>query len=197
MVVHIKNSVAFQLGALRRGFKDGSLDEDVVENIDETHFVVDFDNGKTLGFSGEKQIMYADVVSGGQGMTMVVRLSGGASSQIPPPMIIFMNAEGKPIRGVKENVPGVCYGTSKKGWMTLYREYLNEKNGNKGRPRGRKKTVFLDNCSGHLEADECREELDAINSDLKFSPPNATDLCQPADSFVIAKIKDAWNMKWN
>ncbi|POM81398.1 Hypothetical protein PHPALM_633 [Phytophthora palmivora] len=91
--------------------------------------------------------------------------------------MIFMNAEGKhPIRGVKDNVPGVCYGT---------------------KPRGRKKTVFLDNCSGHLEADEYHEEFDAINSDLKFFPPNATDLCQPADSFVNAKIKDAWKMKWN
>ncbi|ETM02331.1 hypothetical protein L917_01187, partial [Phytophthora nicotianae] len=34
-------------------------------------------------------------------------------------------------------------------------------------------------------------------SDLKFFPPNATDLCQPADSFVISKIKDAWKAKWN
>ncbi|KAG3124885.1 hypothetical protein PI124_g23107 [Phytophthora idaei] len=63
--------------------------------------------------------------------------------------------------------------------------------------RGRKKTIYLDNCSGHLEADEYRAEVDAINSDLKFFSPNATNLCQSADSFVISKIKDAWKVKWN
>ncbi|OWZ21184.1 hypothetical protein PHMEG_0004301 [Phytophthora megakarya] len=96
-ILHIEKCVAFHLGELRQGFADGSLDEDAIENIDETHFVVDFDNGKTLGFSGEKHIKYADVVSGGEGMPMVGNY---------------------PIRGVKDNVPGVCYRTCNKGWMT-------------------------------------------------------------------------------
>ncbi|EGZ12176.1 hypothetical protein PHYSODRAFT_515343 [Phytophthora sojae] len=85
-ILHIEKEVAFHLGELQRGFADGSLDENAIENIDETHFVIDFDNGITLGFSGEKQIKYADVVSGGEGMIMVVRLSGGASARIPPPL---------------------------------------------------------------------------------------------------------------
>ncbi|KAG6954141.1 hypothetical protein JG687_00011964 [Phytophthora cactorum] len=42
-----------------------SLDETTVENVDETHFVIDFDNGKILGFVTEKQVKYADVVTGG------------------------------------------------------------------------------------------------------------------------------------
>ncbi|OWY96290.1 hypothetical protein PHMEG_00033478 [Phytophthora megakarya] len=168
-ILHIEKSVAFHLGELRRGFADGSLDEDAIANIDETHFVVDFDNGKTLGFSGEKHIKYADVVSGGEGLTMVVRLSGGASAQIFPPMMIFMNAEGNyPIRGVKDNVPGLTPVDARR----LFSGQL-------------------------LRAFRCRDELDAINADFKFLPPHATDPCQPADSFVIAQIKDAWKMKWN
>ncbi|ETP28207.1 hypothetical protein F442_22508 [Phytophthora nicotianae P10297] len=55
-MLHIEKEVAFHLGELQRGFSDGSLDENAVENIDETHFVVDFDNGKTLGFSGDTTV---------------------------------------------------------------------------------------------------------------------------------------------
>ncbi|KAE8966437.1 hypothetical protein PR001_g28407, partial [Phytophthora rubi] len=44
---------------------------------------------------------------------------------------------------------------------------------------------------------ECEEELQRLNARLRYLPPNATDLCQPADSFVIAKIKDVWSQMWN
>ncbi|EGZ16438.1 hypothetical protein PHYSODRAFT_502225 [Phytophthora sojae] len=150
-ILHIEKEVAFHLGELQRGFADGSLDENAIENIDETHFVIDFDTGKTLGFSGEQQTKYADVVSGGEGMTMVVRLLGGASARPPPsPMMIFMNAEGKhPIRGVPDYTPGVCYRSSKKGWMTqrLFRNYLSERKAMRADPHDRNKTIYLDNCS--------------------------------------------------
>jgi hypothetical protein len=35
------------------------------------------DNGCTLGFRGNTIVKYADVVFGGDSMTMVVRISGG------------------------------------------------------------------------------------------------------------------------
>ncbi|ETO82009.1 hypothetical protein F444_03758 [Phytophthora nicotianae P1976] len=66
-VEDIEKQVAYHLGKLKRGFESGLYDENAIENIDETHFVVDFDNGKTLGFGDEKQVKYADVVSGGDG----------------------------------------------------------------------------------------------------------------------------------
>ncbi|GMF64501.1 unnamed protein product [Phytophthora lilii] len=83
---------ASYLGELKRGFESGLYDENTAENIGEIHFVVDFDNGKTLGFGGEKQVKNADVVSGGEGMIMVVRISGGPSVHIMPPMMIFTDA---------------------------------------------------------------------------------------------------------
>ncbi|RLN06831.1 hypothetical protein BBJ28_00026101 [Nothophytophthora sp. Chile5] len=196
----IEQEVACHLGELKRGFEAGTLDENTMENIDETHFVIDFDNGKTLGFSGEKKIKYADVVSGGEGMTMVVRISGGPSGYIHPPMMIFTNQQGSyPIRGVADNVEGACYRTGPKGWMDrrVFRQYLTERRAMAADPRGRKKVIFLDNCSGHLDEDECRNELHQLKAQLRYLPANATDLCQPADSFVIAKIKDVWARRWN
>jgi hypothetical protein len=51
----------------------------MVENADETHLVVNMDNGRTLGMIGDEDVKYADVVSGGTGMTRLVRISGGKS----------------------------------------------------------------------------------------------------------------------
>ena len=38
--------------------------------------------------------------------------------------------------------------------------------------------------------------LEATNTELRYFPPCATDLVQPADSFVISKIKDEWTRLW-
>ena len=46
-------------------FRGGELKEEDMENADETHFVIYVDNGQTLRYSGEKEVMYAEAVSGG------------------------------------------------------------------------------------------------------------------------------------
>ena len=66
---YIEKTVAYYMGEFRRGFESGDLNED---NMDETHFVINCDNGRTLGFHGDTEVKYADVVSGGIGMTMIV-----------------------------------------------------------------------------------------------------------------------------
>ena len=62
----IEKEVAFHLEQLARQFESGEIDENDVENADETHFVINYDNGRTLGFAGEEAVKYADVVSGGE-----------------------------------------------------------------------------------------------------------------------------------
>jgi hypothetical protein len=90
-----------------------------MEYLDKTHFVVNLDNGKTLGFRGDTTVKYAaDVVLGGESMTLVVRILGGRRSSIEAPMIIFTNENRSyPIRGLIDNVHGVSYRSSPKGWM--------------------------------------------------------------------------------
>eukprot|EP00644_Phytophthora_capsici_P014212 jgi/Phyca11/99493/e_gw1.3.1095.1 len=86
-------------------------------------------------------------------------------------MMIFQNANSSyPVRGVPSNTPGVCYRTGPKGWMSkrVFREYLTEWRAMNADRRGRHKNIYLDNCSSQL-----------------------------TDSFVIAKIKNAWRCKWN
>ncbi|KAF0767390.1 hypothetical protein AaE_002854, partial [Aphanomyces astaci] len=90
---HIEKTVAYHLGELQRGFASGDLDEDLLCNMDETHFVINEDNGRTLGFRGDSEVKYADVVSGGVGMTMMVFITGGTRARIGSPMMIFQNPQ--------------------------------------------------------------------------------------------------------
>lgn len=106
----IEHFVAFHMGVLARGFQSGALDENLMENIDETHFVINMDNGRTLGFRGDIEVKYADMVARGMGMTMVVKVIGGPRGKIGTPFLIFQNLQcSYSIRGVPDDMPGVCY----------------------------------------------------------------------------------------
>lgn len=59
--------------------------------MDETHFIVNMDNRHTLGFRGDMEVKYANMVSGGMGITMVVKVIGGVHGRIAVPFIIFQN----------------------------------------------------------------------------------------------------------
>ena len=78
---------------------------------------MNMDNGRTLRFSGESEVKYADVVLGGEGMTMVVRIGGGRNARIEEaPFIGFKNSgRSYPIRGLPDNVPGISYRSGRKG----------------------------------------------------------------------------------
>jgi hypothetical protein len=97
--IQIKIQATHHLGVLQRDFQAGIFDEKLIENIDEIHFVINMDNGCTLGFRGDTTMKYVDVVSDSDSMTMVVRISSGRQSLIEAPMLIFMNGNNRyPIR---------------------------------------------------------------------------------------------------
>ena len=187
--------VARHLCLLKHGFDSGYLDKNDMSNAEETHSMVNMDNGKTLGFSGDHSVRYADFTSAGEGMTMLVRLSGGPSARIEPPLMIFKNQnQSYPISCVPDDVPGIAYRTGPKGWMdtTIMQEWLKEPNVMKRLSRNRIRHLFIDNCSCHNLDEGIVSPAERIITTIKFFFPNATDLLQPCDSFVIKKIKDAW-----
>lgn len=115
---HTNMQVAYHLGIVSRELSY-EVSEVIYENVDEIHFVHNMDNGRTLGFRGDEKIKYSYVVSGGQGMIIIVRLNGGPDARIEVPFMIFQKENCSDcIRGVQVNVPGVCYRLSKKGFMT-------------------------------------------------------------------------------
>jgi hypothetical protein len=99
--IFIQKEVAYHMGVLKRGFESGEFVDGCMENMDETHFIMDMENGKTLAFSGDKDIEYADVVSASTGMTMMVKVT---SNRIGTPMMVFINDD--PIRGVPDKTEG-------------------------------------------------------------------------------------------
>jgi hypothetical protein len=95
----IEMNMAYYLDILQRGFQSGIFNENLMENLDEIHFIVNMDNGRTLGFRGNTVVKYADVVAGGDAMIMVIRISGGHRSMVKAPMLIFTNGNNNyPIR---------------------------------------------------------------------------------------------------
>ena len=43
---YIEQIVAYHMGELSRGFESGELNEDLIEDVDESHFIINMDNGK-------------------------------------------------------------------------------------------------------------------------------------------------------
>ena len=114
----IEKEVAFHLGTFNREFETGAIDENYVENTDETHFTINMDNGRTLGFSGESEVKYADVFSGGEGVTMMVCLNGGRDASVQNTFMVFkISSRSYPIRGVPDDIPRISYRIGPKGWM--------------------------------------------------------------------------------
>jgi hypothetical protein len=194
--VQIEKAVAFHLGEMKRLFDNPEISDDMLENIDETHFTVDLSNSKTLGIKGEPTCKFLDIVSSGNGMTMIVRVTQGG---IMAPMLILTNDNRSyPIRGTPDDQQGVCYRSQPSGWMEqrLMPVFFNEPRAYQQDQHGRRKIVFMDNCAVHNPTPALEEVLKEKNTELRFLPPNSTHLVQPADSFLISKLKDAWRRKW-
>lgn len=68
------------------------------------------------------EVKYLDMVLGGMGMTMVVKVTEGVYGRIVVSFIIFQNPQcSYQIRNVPNIVWGVCYHSAKKGlFMTTY-----------------------------------------------------------------------------
>lgn len=121
-------------------------------------------------------------------MTKVVRITGGKNGLIHPPFIIFQNkSRNYHIRGLPDDGPGVSHRPGTKGLLDqreLDEGPLEIRAISKDDFR-RQPTIFLDNCSDHLESDIQRENLTKLIAVIKFLLKNATHLRQPAESFVI------------
>ena len=156
------------------------------------------DNGKTLGFRGDNDVKYADVVSGGMGMTMVVRLIGGPGSIICSPFMIFQNPNySYPIRRVPDDIPGVSYRSAKKGFMRkdVWVQWLNE-------PRAQRRKVpeikmpnsdrgiFVDNYGGHNDGPEVQKSLSQIRASIRKLLACATDKVQPECTLADFLLRD-------
>ena len=126
---------------------------------------------------------------------MMVRVTGGRNARIERPFLVFKNPNSSyPIRNIPDDVPGACYRTGPRGCVDnrVFIEWLSEPTAIKALPGQQERVLYKDNASGHRHNEDVEKCQNQINTKLCKLPPNTTDLVQPADSFIIARIKSAW-----
>lgn len=163
-----------------------------MENANEMHFYFNMDNGWTLGIRGDETIKYADVTSGGEGMTMMVRISGRKEYLVENPFMKLKSKDGNyPIRGAEDYVPGISYRTGPQGWIDsrVMKENVLVKRALLPLPNGTKCVLSTDNCGGHKKFEDLEDSLTASDTEICFFTANAADLPQHADSFLCKNIK--------
>lgn len=87
-------------------------------NADETHFVIAQKDGPTLAMKVYEDVSFAYVVSGDDGLIMMLMLGGGCYASIQSPVLISKNSSRSyPIQGCHDNLPGVSNRSQPRGWM--------------------------------------------------------------------------------
>lgn len=184
--------VAHHLGHLKLGFENVELDEECISIANVTHVVINIDDGRTLGFENDQDIRYADITSGSEGMTIIVRINSRVNARISPRIIIFKNRKTK-FPNVPDNVSSVAYRTSPKEWIDSISmmEWLNEQRESKAIPNEKLRMLFFYNCSGHNRTEDILNAAERIWTIVRYFPPNITDLFKRFDGLAIQKIKGA------
>jgi hypothetical protein len=78
----------------------------------------------------------------------------------------------------------------------LFSQYFEEPRAYQPDLYNRIKTIWMDNCIVYNITPRLAMILTEQRTTLRYLPPCATHLCQPADIFIILKIKDAWTKRW-
>ena len=99
------------IGCLQRLFESKLQDENSVENIDETHFIFNMDNGKITAIL-EAKVNYSDMVSVCDGFTVFLKLRGGAYVKLMQAFLIFKNRDRNyPMTNLSDSIETVPYRT--------------------------------------------------------------------------------------
>lgn len=183
-----EREVELHLVVVSRAFWNEELDDDVVEIVDETHFIVEMNHGRELLFLRSLAFNYPKCSFGGDEMTMIVRIRGRKNALKKPRFTVF-----------KTNLVVISLGEFHVR-SRVYHIRLNAKvgcirgywiNGSSGDlPLGNilLSDSALESCLAHLESDVERRNLTNTIAVIWFPPKNATHLCHPFERFVI-KIK--------
>lgn len=165
----VEQEIAFHLRKLSREFGDGTLTEECVFNSNETYLVIDNNYGRTLAMGGDESVVFADVVSGDEGMTMMFMPGGCPRSHLRVSINLFQSKTcSYSIRGWSDDVPGACYGTGPKEWMDrkVFLEWLKEKHFFRRLPGGKKRVLFVENATGQKLTEDVLAALSWSNKEI-------------------------------
>ena len=150
------------------------------------------DNGRVLEFQGSNRVAYLDVASGRDCFTVCMRISGSQSARIEKPLVIFQNSIGNcPISGIPDNVDGVTYRSSLKGWMIaeMFVNYFSDPSIIQPVDNNRARTIWIDSCRVHNESPNLAEALQLSRIELKRFQSNRNSTAQPLQLLVLRTFK--------
>lgn len=108
--IKIEIDVSTHFGAVSELSSAGIIAKDKIDNANETHFVNNVDNERTLGSSDTDDVMYADVLSDWEGFTIIVRIAGGRDSGTRHTILVFRSKDQKlPDQGLPDNFKRLAY----------------------------------------------------------------------------------------
>ena len=162
-----------------------------MESFDETHIVVDMDNGRILDFQDSNRVTYLDVASGRDCFTVCMRISGGQNVRIEKPLVILQNPNRNYlISGILDNVDGITYRSSPKGWMTaqMFVNYFTDPNIIQPLENNRVLTIWIYSCRIHRESMQLVDALQLSHTELKRFQPNCTSTAQRLDQLLLRNL---------
>lgn len=195
----MNRQVAFHLGQLARDFSWRRLCEYDQQNYDEMRAVIHLYVNNLFSYRAQKDIKYADVVNGGDGMKFLVASSGGPNVRMQPSFMIFINEKRSYlIQSVEGSIFEIRNQKSCKSWMDhhfLAIGLLIKYNQTSAIRSNRTSLCWQLWCTqNHSWGQSCSQKVKIrILSFLACS----AGLVQPVDSFVIQAIKLDWKRRWN
>lgn len=156
------------------------------------------DDGCNLVFKRGEKLKWSNVLSGGEGMTTVVRLSGDRDLRIETASMVYQNYDRNYLtKGVSDMIDSVFYRTRLKGWMssTVTPLWFKKRPAFCSLPRNRQRVLFVDSCNGHVSTDALMKTANKISLETGYSLKKATHLIQRCDSSVVQMIKYAWSRR--
>ena len=140
-----------------------------------------------------------NVASGRDCLTVCIRISGGLTARIETPLVIFLNPNlNYPISGKPDNIDGITYRSSPKGWMTarMLVNYFSDLSIIQPLDNNSTRTIWVDSCRIHNESLELVRALQLSRTELKRFEPSCSSTAQPLDQLVLCAFKSVWRKRW-
>lgn len=80
-IIELGKATARHLGWLKFGFSSADFKGEYMLNANKTYFILNMDSGKTLCLSGDDEVRYSDVKSGGVVISILIKLSCGPTAK--------------------------------------------------------------------------------------------------------------------
>ena len=137
--------------------------------MDETYFIFNMDDSKTLGLLVSANVNYVDVVGGADVFTLLLRLRGCRNAKLMNPFIRFKNRERNcPMINLPDDIPVISYRTQSRGWVDdiEFNAWLEEPHAINIDEMNRTDHLIQDECSVHKLTDAIRSAFEEIKTEV-------------------------------